>query len=113
MTEMTTIDFGQAIRLLKEGKSVCRAGWNGKGVFVYLNKGNFAADLLGFKPGDDVQPDHPSTLNGVSIGLFEAGGSGTVTRMPNINMRAADGSTVVGWLASQTDILATDWMLVE
>ena len=29
--------------------------------------------------------------------------------MPNINMLAADGSIVTGWLASQTDMLAEDW----
>jgi hypothetical protein len=28
-------------------------------------------------------------------------------------MKAADGSIVNGWLASQTDILAEDWVLVN
>ena len=36
--------------------------------------------------------------------------TGTITRLPNLNMRAATGSTVTGWLASQTDILAEDWV---
>lgn len=31
----------------------------------------------------------------------------------HIDMRAADGSLVIGWLASQTDMLATDWQIVE
>jgi hypothetical protein len=28
-------------------------------------------------------------------------------------MKAADGSIVIGWLASQTDMLAEDWVVVE
>lgn len=30
----------------------------------------------------------------------------------HIDMKAADNSIVIGWLASQTDILATDWVIV-
>lgn len=33
---METRDFGWAIRRLKEGKYVQRAGWNGKGMYVGL-----------------------------------------------------------------------------
>jgi hypothetical protein len=28
-------------------------------------------------------------------------------------MKAADGTVVNGWLASQTDMLANDWMIVK
>ena len=38
---------------------------------------------------------------------------GTVKVMPYITMKAADGSIVMGWLASQTDMLADDWVIVE
>jgi hypothetical protein len=31
---------------------------------------------------------------------------------PHIDMKAADGTYVVGWLASQTDMLAEDWKIV-
>lgn len=30
------MNFGQAIELMKVGKKMCRDGWNGKGLFVYL-----------------------------------------------------------------------------
>jgi len=33
-------DFGLAIRLLKEGECVARKGWNDKGMFIYLVRGN-------------------------------------------------------------------------
>lgn len=33
---MDSLDFGTALAALKEGKSVTRAGWNGKGMFLTL-----------------------------------------------------------------------------
>jgi len=107
------MNFGQAIEALKTGQRVARAGWNGKGMFVYLNKGSFDHDLLGFALDDAIMPNHPTTIDGISIGLFQPGDTGTVTRLPNINMRSATGTTVTGWLASQTDMLAEDWVIAE
>lgn len=37
----------------------------------------------------------------------------TVTINPHIDMKAADGAYVTGWFASQTDMLADDWYVVE
>ena len=38
---------------------------------------------------------------------------GTVKVMPYVTMKAADGSIVMGWLASQSDMLSEDWEIVE
>ena len=107
------LTFGDAVEALKLGATVARSGWNGKGMFLFLAKGAFDAAMLGFKDGEQPAPDHQSTIDGVRLGLFEAGDRGIVTRLPNINMRSASGSTVTGWLASQTDILANDWEIVS
>lgn len=114
MTHSTTenLTFGAALEALKAGQSVARAGWNGKGMFIYLNKGSFDGPYLGFADGEHPAPAHGSTIDGVRLGLFECGARGTVTRLPNINMRSAGGATVTGWLASQTDMLAEDWAIV-
>lgn len=96
------MDFGQAIRLLKQGKRVARAGWNGKGMFLWLNKGSSPVDTALVE-----------TIDGVKADLFDLGDAGTTCRLPNINMRSATGATVTGWLASQTDMLAEDWDVVE
>lgn len=98
------LDFGDAIRALKAGQRVARSGWNGKGMFLWLERGSHA-----FGDGEVF----PSYIGGVRSSLFEHGDVGTVTRMPHICMRAADGSTVTGWLASQTDILALDWEILS
>lgn len=102
--EMTALpfNFGSALERLKNGEKVARRGWNGKGMYLWLEKGShdFGADAV------------QSYIGGVRCSLFERGDKGTSTRMPHICMRAADGSTVTGWLASQTDMLAIDWVAV-
>lgn len=94
------LNFGQALEALKKGHCIARAGWNGKGMFVSLNKGS----------SEFLSPTRTETIEGVSETLFDLGSTGTITRLPNLNMRAATGSTVTGWLASQTDLLAEDWI---
>ena len=86
------MNFGQAIEALKEGKRVARAGWNGKGMFLFLVSGsNF---IVNREP------------------LLSIMGEGTtVTYRPHIDMKDAEGK-VVPWLASQTDMLAEDWQIV-
>jgi len=86
------MDFGDAIREMRDGKQVARKGWNGKGMFLFLVPGSsFAvnrAPLLGIYP------------------------EGTqITYNPHIDIRAADG-TIGPWLASQADMLAYDWCVL-
>lgn len=86
------MNFSFALAEIKRGLRVARAGWNGKGMFVFLVPGStFEVNrmpLLGIYP--------PGTI---------------VNYHPHIDMRTADG-TIVPWLASQTDLLAEDWQLV-
>ena len=93
--------FGMAIEAMKRGKKVARAGWNGKGMWlcVPLNDGpkHVSMDGIWGEPNKDY------------AGLI----GGTVKVMPYVSMKAADGSIVMGWLASQTDMLSEDWQIVE
>ena len=81
--------FSDALIAIKEGKRLRRAGWNGKGMFVFLvNGSNF---IVNREP------------------LLSILGEGAqVTYRPHIDMRDAEGK-IVPWLASQTDIMADDW----
>jgi len=81
--------FGIAIELLKKGCKVARSGWNGKGMFLLYV---------------------PSEKWGIidKIGLAIPKGN----LLPWIGMKTADGK-FVPWLASQTDMLAEDWVIVE
>ena len=84
------MSFGLAIEAAKKGMKIARAGWNGKNQHVelaccisYLTKGGF-----------HVNVNHNAIGNKA---LAFVGTSGVQ----------------LGWLASQADMLADDWMIVE
>ena len=95
---MQTTDFGWAIRRLKEGKMVAREGWNGKGMWIALT------------PGSTISND--LARSGATKALAQQR-PGDIDILGHIDMKSADGKIVVGWLASQTDMLAEDWMEVS
>lgn len=89
------LNFSDVLVLLKGRIRVQRAGWNGKGMYVVLQKGY-----------PDGIPINANTAEATGIPL------GTVCKfLPYLMMCTADG-TFVPWLASQTDILAEDWQTV-
>lgn len=77
------MDFSDANKNLKAGFRVARAGWNGKGMFIFLVKG--------WTFTDGKQDNYPCD--------------------PFIAMKTATNS-VIPWNASQADALADDWMVV-
>lgn len=78
--------FGDALEALKIGKKVARIGWNGKGMYLYLADGKL---------------------------LTEEIGDGSYPFTDTVVMKTADNKYCIGWLASQTDMLAEDWCIVE
>lgn len=84
--------IGWAIKQLHNGSKVRRSGWNGKGMWLALI---------------------PCGEWGLGSGIpFDDGSIDAPRKLPWIGMRTAD-SSFVPWLASQTDILATDWEIAE
>lgn len=83
--------FGDALHILKNGQLVTRAGWNGKNMFLFL------------VPGSTFTVNRQPMLS-----VFEEGTE--IKYQPHIDMKTASG-TVVPWLASQSDLLADDWMV--
>ena len=106
------MNFGEAVEVLKAGGRVARAGWNGKGMFLYLEEGNIPSDtaeqIMEVIPEIQANGEEP-TIEGIDLELFDVGPVGTVIRLPHIGMKTAWGAVLSGWLASQTDILAEDW----
>lgn len=96
----SNLTFGEAIEVLKDGKKVARTGWNGKGMFLYLT-------------GGSIVPYNNLTGNAGRYVTKEVTGTDDACICSHIDMKAADGTIVVGWLASQTDMLAEDWEVVE
>jgi hypothetical protein len=95
------MDFGEALKALKSGKRVARAGWNGKGMWLALSCiGTRAvhADNFWAPPNRayayTLEGDHANVL-------------------PCITMKTATGEILMGWLASQTDMLGEDWEILD
>ena len=86
------LDFADVVRGLKAGKRYARAGWNGKGMFIFLVNG--------------------STFKVNREPLLTILGEGTeVQYHAHVDMKTATGE-IVPWLASQSDVLAEDWQEV-
>lgn len=83
--------FSEALAQVKDGRRVCRSGWNGKGMFIFLVPGSH------FK----VNREPLLSILGPGTGVDYHG---------HIDMRTATGQ-IVPWVASQTDMLADDWRL--
>ena len=86
------LSFGHAVVALEAGGRVARAGWNGKGMFLFLVPGSrFKVNRLPL------------------LGIYPEGTC--IDYCPHIDMKTAD-DKVVPWFASQTDVLAKDWQVV-
>lgn len=81
------MNFGHALEALKNGHKTARKGWNGKGIFIELQR-----------------PDEHSKMTSPYIFIDT---TGLQTENPDAP------KSRVPWLASQTDMLAEDWTLVE
>ncbi len=90
-------DFSAALVMVKQGLKIQRQGWNGKGMYLVYQKGY-----------PDGIPINKNTSEATGIA------EGTVCKFsPYLMMKTADAEpTFVPWLASQTDILADDWMFL-
>lgn len=89
------MNFGQAIEALKAGEKVARAGWNGKNMFLIYVPGTKDAKLTEGTPYEKALKSNITNIN------------------PHIDMYTATGEFQPGWLASQTDILAEDWQVID
>lgn len=94
---MNGMNFGAAIQALKEGRKVARKGWNGKNMYLWL------------KPATVIKSEwckDPMLKEIVDANNGEAEALGTIC------MKTADNKILTGYLASQTDMLSEDWIIV-
>jgi hypothetical protein len=92
------MDFGDAIRALKNGHRVARTGWNGKGMWLAYSPGsaNLPAEKFWAVQNRKYAEEH-----------------GPTNVLPCITMKTAGNDILMGWLASQTDMLSEDWEILE
>ena len=90
------MDIGQAIRRLQSGDRVCREGWNGRDMYIFLVPGStFTVEAS--KPMGQACPE----LVGKQVDYHA-----------HVDMKTAQGY-VVPWLCSQADLLANDWEIYD
>jgi hypothetical protein len=105
------LNFGQALEALKQGKLITRKGWNGKDMFLFIRPPYTCklTEMLGFisvprNVKDYYELKHqPITVENEP----------KITFTGYICMKAADDTIVNGWLASQTDMFAEDWFVLD
>lgn len=83
---LATGTFGEALEALKAGSKVARMGWNGRGIFLELQR--------------------PTSKSKMTAPYIYIDTTGLDTDNPNAP------KVLVPWLASQTDMLAEDWVEV-
>ncbi len=84
------MDFGKAIEAMRMGKKVARKGWNGKNQYIQLATGISYKSMS----GKIVNCEHEAIGNKAIVFVGTSG-------------------VQMGWLASQADMLADDWMIVD
>lgn len=95
---MERLNFGEALQALKEGKKVCRQGWNGSGMFAVLSPG--ARDL-------------PSNqFFNKDLKLYAESIGGYMDVRPSFMLKTAQ-DDVAYWAPSGSDCLAEDWMVLN
>lgn len=85
-----TFSFGDAIKYVKRGLKLKRKGWNGKKQYIQLAIGISYKDAS----GDIINCEHDAIGN-MAIAFVGTGG------------------VQMGWLASQADMLAEDWVFAD
>lgn len=90
------MNFGEALKLVKGGRLMAREGWNGVGMFIFM--GFPRVEIHAKSESGRYEIDEAAKVFGCSY-------SG-----PSLCMKNVKDEIVVGWLASQTDMLSNDWI---
>lgn len=85
-----TFSFGEAIKYLKRGFKVKRQGWNGKNQYIEL-----ASNISYMNPSGEIVNCEHDAIGNKAIAFVGTSG------------------VQMGWLASQADMLADDWVFAE
>ena len=93
------MSFGLALEAIKKGLKVAREGWNGKDMWIAYSPGQIA--LPAEKFWTQANRDYA-----------EGRKEGTDV-LPCVTMKTEGGEILMGWLASQTDMFANDWGIID
>jgi hypothetical protein len=99
------LSFGEAIELCRlRGVKIARAGWNGKNMWVAWTPGSVIPAELARNGAADLLAQELIRNAAERPGEIKING--------HFDMKTADGSLTIGWLASQSDMAADDWAII-
>jgi len=111
------VSFGKAVIALKQGKRVARVGWNGKELFIFMQvpaRINVAETVP--KMQSLPQSVKDEFLRRLSITDISTGGGAhnhsTIDYKNQLAMVYPD-NTIYGWVASPSDVLENDWVILD
>lgn len=110
------LTFSQALEAVKEGKLIARSGWSGKNIFIFMRpEDTLPATMIvdRVKSLPQSVKDYFNNLLGDRSTPEGDDGDIPVKFTAYLCMKAADNTIVNGWLASQTDMLYTDWCVLD
>lgn len=84
------MNFGKALEVLKNGGKAARKGWNGKNQYIEL-----ATNISYRNANEEIINTEHEAIGNKAIAFIGTSG------------------VQIGWLASQADMLAEDWEVVE
>ncbi len=102
--------FEEALNAMLSGSPVGReTDYNH--VRVYLVKGSI--DL----PPETIEQDADDVVSAmetpIQLRYFDAGDTGSITRLPRFDALDTEGNTVTGWLPTAADLFAIDWEILD
>lgn len=102
------MNFGQAIEALKEGKRVARTGWNGKGLFVFMQ-----IPAIIHKDTVPKMQSLPQSVKDYFQQTFDNPNEQITTITYSNQMALVGASNLInGWAPSSSDTLANDWVIL-
>jgi len=108
-TARQLVSFGKAIQALKQGRRVQREGWNGKGLFIF--------EQVPSQVPSNIVPKMTSLPQSVKDEFqrrleTQEGNDGTLKYQNQLAMVYPD-NNIYGWVASPSDVLENDWIILD
>lgn len=109
-TAKQLVDFGAAVKALKDGKRVCREGWNRKGLFIF--------EQIPSKVDLKIVPKMTSLPQFVKDEFIRRqtrniNDPWNEIKYSNQLAMVYPDNNIYGWVASPSDILEEDWIILD
>jgi hypothetical protein len=95
----SSLNFGDALIALKQGKKVARSGWNGKNQYVVAQAKTTTTEAA--KIWNTHNKAHAEKLGG------------QIDVAPYCTLKTAQDTLAMGWTPSTGDLFANDWVIIS